>query len=106
MKNLIMCDGTEIQNHEDTAADFFTRILDLDFDSVLVSDESQLSDFSSCGLPEGFGADAFHADTLSALYNAWDEWVIAEIYNTYRIKIESTQIRLNELFSLIEDRGE
>lgn len=101
MKNLIMCDGTEIQNHEDTAADFFTRILDLDFDSVLVSDESQLSDFSTCGLP-----DEIEADTLPAIYNAWDEWVIKEIKIEYGIKIESTSIKLNELFSLIEDRGE
>jgi hypothetical protein len=45
----------------------------MDYGECIVTDESRLSDFASCGLPEDI-ADATHS--LTALYSAWDARVV------------------------------
>jgi len=88
----------EISQYEDIAEGFLGVVLDLD--RWFISDESSLSDFSTCGLPEG------EYDSLEAARAAWDEWIVTEIKKKYGIKINSTAILLLDLFKLIEHRRE
>ncbi len=98
MQKIILAPQEEIKNMEDIASTFFERVLDLNFDECLVTDESRLSDFSGCGLP-----DSIEADTLNALYDAWDEWIIGVVYEAYGLKLNTTSILLVDLFEEIEN---
>lgn len=98
MQKIILAPQEEIKNMEDIASTFFERVLDLNFDECLVTDESRLSDFSGCGLP-----DSIEADTLNALYDAWDEWIIGVVNEAYGLKLNTTSILLVDLFEEIEN---
>lgn len=98
MKNIILAPQDEIQNFEDVASTFFDRVLDLNFDECLITDESRLSDFTGCGLP-----DSIEADTLNALYDAWDEWIIGAVREAYGLELNTTSILLIDLFEEIEN---
>lgn len=41
-----------IELYEETARRFFREVLDMDSTECLITDESYLSDFSSCGMPD------------------------------------------------------
>ena len=77
--------------YEDTARAFFRELLDLSYDDCLVTDETHLSDFSSCGLPEDF---AEPPSGLKALYAAWDKWILAEIKQRYNLDYATTAVPL------------
>ena len=93
-KKIVIAPKDEIDNYEFEISDFFEKILDLDYLDCLVTDESRLSDFSSCGLPE---EKAKGANTLPELYRLWDIWVIERIEKTYKLRIDKTNILLIDL---------
>lgn len=95
---IIVADRWQIEDYETVAEEFFRAVLDLDYAECLVTDESNLSDFSSCGMPETAAAEAL---TLDELYAAWDVWVIPVIYRQYGLSIDDTNILLVELFDQI-----
>jgi hypothetical protein len=74
----------------------------MDYGECIVTDESRLSDFASCGLPEDI-TDA--TQSLKALYSAWDAWVVSVICSRYRLADISTTMLLVDLFDAIERRG-
>jgi len=73
----------------------------MDYDECMVTDESRLSDFSSCGLPDGLGDEA---KGLKELYAVWDAWVVPVICERYGLEAAdvSLTILLVELFEKIE----
>ena len=58
MKKVVFADQDRIDAYEGAAREFFRSVLDMDSDECVVTDESRLSDFSSCGLPDGLGDEA------------------------------------------------
>ena len=90
-----------IETYDRTAEAFFREMLDMDYRTVVLTDESQLSDFSSCGLPEGIVHE--HC-SLNELYDAWDTWVLPRIRAHYDIELEKTSILFVDLFQKIEER--
>ena len=84
-----------------TAREFFCDVLDLSFEECLVTDESRLSDFSSCGLPDNL-ADV--TDSLFDLYAAWDAWIVPFVSERFQIVEVSPTDLLVELFEKIEAR--
>ena len=105
MKKVVLADQDRIDAYEDTAREFFRSVLDMDYGECVVTDESRLSDFSSCGLPDGLG-DA--AKGLKELYAAWDDWVVPVICERYDIEAKdvSPTILFVELFEKIERQRE
>lgn len=101
-KKIIYSEQHQILDTADLAKEFFASVLALDYEQCFVSDESCLSDFSSCGLPESIGKDAI---SLEALYSEWDRWIIAEIERRYQVKIETTTLTLVDLFNRIAIAG-
>lgn len=90
-----------IEDFEPTAGEFFREVLDTDYAECLVTDESRLSDFASCGLPDDL-ADA--TNCLGELYAAWDAWVVPVICRRYGLADFSPTILLVDLFAQIEQR--
>jgi len=91
-----------IEQYETTAREFLQAILGQDLSECLITDESTLSDFAGCALPDTL---ASQAQTLKEVYQAWDTWVVPLICARYRIEPFKTGIRLVELFQLIETRA-
>lgn len=69
MKKVVIAAQECIDNFERMAIEFFRAVLGVDYSECIVTDESRLSDFTSCGLPEDI-ADT--TQSLRALYSAWD----------------------------------
>lgn len=99
MKRNVLAAQDRIDAFEHTAREFLRAVLALDYGECIVTDESRLSDFASCGLPEDI-ADS--AQGLKELYAAWDDWVVPVICGRYRLEQISPTILLVELFELIE----
>ncbi len=101
MKKIVLADQARIESYEDTAREFFRSVLDMDYDECVVTDESRLSDFSSCGLPDGLGDDA---KGLKELYAVWDVWVVPVICERYGLATNevSPTTLLFDLFEKIE----
>jgi hypothetical protein len=90
-----------IDQYDTTAREFLKAIFGQDLSECLLTDESNLSDFATCGLPEAL---ANQASTMNEAYQAWDDWVVPRVCAHYRIEPFDTRIRLIELFRLIETR--
>ena len=99
MKKVVIAAQERIDDFERTAVEFFRAVLGMDYSECIVTDESRLSDFASCGLPEVV-ADA--AQSLKALYSAWDAWVVPVICSRYGLTEVSTAILHVDLFTQIE----
>jgi len=102
MKKVVIAAQERIDDFECTAVEFFRAVLGMDYSECIVTDESRLSDFASCGLPEDI-ADA--AQGLKALYSAWDAWVVPIICSRYGLADISTTILFVDLFDTIERQG-
>lgn len=87
-----------IEAYEQTACEFFRDVLAMEYRECLTTDESRLSDFRTCGLPDEI-ADATHG--LKELYSAWDAWVVPAIFSHYGLTV-SPRILLVDLFEQIE----
>jgi hypothetical protein len=85
--------------YERTAREFLREILGLSYDECLITDESNLSDFSACGLPEELSGNA---GSLQELYQRWDKWVVPRVCERYGIASFATNIRMTALWARIE----
>jgi hypothetical protein len=101
MKNVVIAPRERIDDFELTAREFFRAVLGTDYGECIVTDESRLSDFSSCGLPEDI---AGATQSLKELYAAWDAWVVPDICRRYGLVDVSPTILLVDLFEQIERR--
>ncbi|MBE0593887.1 MAG: hypothetical protein IH616_15960 [Gemmatimonadales bacterium] len=88
-----------IELYEETARRFLREVLDLNANECAISDESHLSDFSSCGLPDGI---AETAGSLDELYATWDAWVLGELKARYGLEYTTTAMPLLTLFRDLE----
>ena len=98
-ETIVLAPQDTIDQYETTAREFLKTVLGQNLSECLITDESNLSDFATCGLPETL---ANQANTLNEAYQAWDAWVVPLICARYRIEPFDTRIRLVELFRLIE----
>ena len=103
MKTVVIAAQERIDDFEPTAVEFFRAVLGMDYGECIVTDESRLSDFASCGLPEDI-ADT--TQSLQALYSAWDAWVVPAICSRYGLEELSTTMLLVDLFEQIERQGQ
>jgi len=98
-KKFVLASQDQIQLHEATARAFFRDVLDLSLDECIVTDETCLSDFSSCGLPEDIREPA---GGLRALHAAWDTWLLAELQRRYGLVYTTSAIPLLTLLRDVE----
>jgi hypothetical protein len=98
--DITIAESDGVAAFESTANLFFEQILGMDAAAVLFTDESQLSDFSLCGLPEDL--DPPRDAPLAAVYDAWDSWVLERLRQQFNVELKTTTIGLLQLFRLIE----
>ena len=96
--NFTVADDDIIEEYHEIACDFFETILNMDYEECLVTDESSLSDFSSCGLPD----NDKEYNSLEELYNDWKVFILSKINNTYNIELDNPHILLIHLFEIIK----
>jgi len=103
MKKVLLASQDRIDAYESTAREFFQAILGRDYGDCVITDESRLSDLSSCGLPDELGEAAIG---LKALYAAWDVWVVPVICERYGLSFGDVQptVLLVELFEKMEEQ--
>ena len=89
-----------IELYEETARRFFREVLDMSSDECLITDESHLSDFSSCGMPDEV---ADKTDSLKDLYAEWDTWVLGELRVRYGLEYTTTAVPLLTVFRDLEE---
>lgn len=97
---IVMAETGQIEAFDAIATEFFDAILGMDYSECFVSDESALSHFASCGMPEAMSEGA---KTLPELYGRWDGWVLQEIENRYGVTLAHTGINLVDLFNRIQE---
>ncbi len=101
MKKVEFAPRDRVDLYEATATEFFRSVLDLDYGECLVTDESRLTDFSSCGMPD----DLAEATTgLKELYAAWRVWVVPVVCGRYGLDDLVPSILLVDLFEKIEQQ--
>ncbi len=100
-KKVTLAEQDRIDLYQTTATEFFRSVLDMDYSECLVTDESRLSDFSSCGMPDEL-ADA--TPGLKELYAAWRVWVVPVIRDRYGLDDVVPSILLVDLFERIEQQ--
>lgn len=98
-KKVTFASQDRIELYEETARQFLREVLGLDADECLITDESYLSDFSSCGMPDEV---ADHTESLKELYAAWDTWVLGELRTRYGLEYATTAVPLLTLFRDLE----
>ena len=99
MKKVVIAAQERIEDFERTAVEFFRVVLGMEYSACIVTDESRLSDFASCGLPDDIADGTL---SLKALYTAWDVWVVTVNCSRYRLTEVSTAILHVDLFTQIE----
>jgi len=99
MKKFKLAPQERIEMYESTASEFFRAVLDLDYRECVVTDESRLMDFASCGMPDDL---ADETSGLAALYEAWDAWVVPIIRSRYGVGDICPAVLLVDLFEQIE----
>lgn len=79
--------------------EFLKRVLDMDWDDCLVTDESALSDFSLCGIPRD---QLPEGPDLKQCYAIWDAWVLQKVKDEFGVELPRTGLLLLTVFDLIE----
>lgn len=98
-----MCINIEqdlVNQYDHVAEPFFSKVLGMDFGDCIITDESELSDFTMTNLPdEAVPPQATHCEVRQI----WDSYVTRRIQECFGIEVSSTVIRLVDLFQSIEE---
>lgn len=97
---IIIAAQDRIDAYEVVGRKFLSEILDHNWDSCLLTDESSLSDFVGSGNPP----DELPVTDGSypAYAKAWGAWILAKINAKYSIEVTDRHIHFVDLFALIE----
>lgn len=114
MKTKIIIGKDKIDNYQDIARVFFKNMFDMNLDKVLITDISDLSDFSGSGMsPEqydqaegrvnldGLPKNKHLQEVFNEIGKYWDKLVFEKIKDQYGIELKSTVIKLIDLFETI-----
>lgn len=89
----------QINDFQQTGSQFMHDVLGLDYERVMVTDMSDLSDFAYSGMPAGsLDTSRPHKELVAT----WDKWAIARVQELYGITLTTTVVNLIGLFNQIE----
>jgi hypothetical protein len=89
----------KINDFKKTGTQFMRDVLGMDYERVMVTDLSDLSDFADNGRP----ADILDATrSRKEVIALWDKWAIARVQELYGITLTTTVVNLLRLFAQIE----
>ena len=76
----------EIEDYEDIAREFLMTIFNVDYDECFISDESSLSDFAGCCVPEEI--DESKVSTMELLQDLGKRLMVRKINETYGLDVD------------------
>lgn len=82
---IVMGSSTDIDDYEVIARDFLKEVFHLDYDECFISDESSLSDFAGCGVPEGAVPENCE---MQEYYDIGRKYTVDKIMETYGIEVQ------------------
>ena len=83
---IVMCESNEIEDYEDIAREFLATIFNVDYDECFISDESSLSDFSTCCVPDDIDDDK--VSSMELLSKLGRDLMVRKINETYGLDVE------------------
>ena len=104
MKTLLAVPPFEAQEtlpFESTGREFFRNVLNLDWDSTVLTDGSSLDEFALSNVPRDLSEND---ETAALLYKAWNSWTVPTICGMYSLEPFSPSIELSDLFRKIYHR--
>jgi hypothetical protein len=84
---IVFMSDDNISDYDTIARDFFNRVFDMSWDDCFVSDESSLSDFAGCGMPEEM-ADELNIEDY---YSAGRAYTVNKIMTEYGIEVDARE---------------
>jgi hypothetical protein len=96
---IILADQDRIDQLSEFAADFFDKIFNIDFNSAIITDESEIIDFAMAAIPENCNTDNL---SLADVYGIADDLVISKIDEIYGIQLKNTRILVIDVLGAIE----
>jgi hypothetical protein len=75
----------EIENYEDIAREFLKTMFDINYDECFISDESSLSDFATCCIPDEVDNSSMDWPTLADIGRAA---MVKKIDETYGLTVQ------------------
>lgn len=96
---LQFADQDRIDQYEHVAQPFFADVLELDYGSCFVSDDSTLSDFSMACLPDNAVPENA---TYREACNIADAHIKLRVRERFGVEVEKTTVRLVDLFERID----
>jgi hypothetical protein len=102
---VIFASSDNVDDYEEIAREFVNTIFELDYDECFISDESTLSDFAGCCVPESLQEEP---KTLAEFYAIGKAEMVRLVRNAYGIEVEPRnylvevfeQIRLARLVTI------
>jgi len=101
MTQVVVAEQDDVTRHRCIAKEFLASVLGLDADKVLLTDESQLSDFFPSGL--GLTKQELEALSYQELLQRWDRWVVERVRQQFAVQDVYATMPLTALFEVIED---
>lgn len=91
----LVIDKDVIDQYSVDGIEFFEKILEMDYNAVLVTDECELSDFCFNGVDV---PDLGPKATYKEMARKWRELILDKIELVYGVRLQSTQVTLIRLF--------
>jgi len=90
-KTIVMADQDVIGDYDDIAREFLPEVFGIELDECLITDESQLSDFSVGCAPEDYVRDTSlsRQESLKHLYDMCDAIAVKVIKKKYDIDVNA-----------------
>jgi hypothetical protein len=81
---IVMADTDVVEDYADIAREFLERIFSINYDECFISDESTLSDFAGCAVPEDSVADNI---TMDEYYDIGRKYTIEKVSAVYNLDV-------------------
>jgi glycogen synthase len=104
-KEIVMAETDDIEQYEDIAREVMKKIFDINYDECFISDESALSDFAGCCLPDywepDYAPDAPRQEKWNAMSSAGRHEAVRAIKAEYGVDVDQWDFLIT-VFAKIE----
>lgn len=106
-KTIVMADTLYIGDYDDIAREFLDEVFDLDIDECLISDESALTDFAGCCIPDEYVTPEglSRNDSFSHFYDAGGKETVRVVKEKYGIDVDPTEYLITVFEKILQSRN-
>lgn len=106
-KKIVIADNYVIGEYDDIAREFLKIVFDQELDECLITDESTLSDFSVCCLPEDYESSPglTRQARFDHLYKTGNAETVRVIKEKYDIDVETSEYLITVFEKILQNRN-